>query len=234
MGLFDDLLRNALGSEARDPAGQSQSLLEGLVSMLQEPQVGGVEGLARIFQQRGLGQEADSWIGTGQNRPITPEQLTQALGSQRVESLASQLGLGKIAGAAAIAALLPVLIDKLTPDGRAPQTASLGGLLGSLLGGGAARPQPAPPPARAPAPPPAWPRAELPSAPPAAPAAPARPPDQWYTVVPGDSLSKIAQRFYGDASQWPRIFDANRDQLQNPDRIRQGQKLKIPTVQKSV
>jgi uncharacterized protein YidB (DUF937 family) len=230
MGLFDDLLRNALGSEARDPAGQSQSLLEGLVSMLQEPQVGGVEGLARIFQQRGLGQEADSWIGTGQNRPITPDQLTQALGSQRVESLASQLGLGKIAGAAAIAALLPVLIDKLTPDGRAPQTASLGGLLGSLLGGGAARPQPAPPQA----PPAARPRAEFSSLPPAAPAPPARPPDQWYTVVPGDSLSKIAQRFYGDASQWPRIFDANRDQLQNPDRIRQGQKLKIPTAQKAV
>lgn len=149
MALFDDLLRNALGSEATDPSNQSRSLVEGLVSMLQEPQVGGVDGLARLFEQRGLGSEAASWIGTDRNRSITPEQLTQALGARRVESLSSGLGLGQTAGAAAIAALLPVLIDQLTPDGRAPQTSNLGRLLvrrrsgagGAASPGGAAAPR---------------------------------------------------------------------------------------------
>ena len=49
-----------------------------------------------------------------------------------------------------------------------------------------------------------------------------------YTVKPGDSLSKIAKDFYGDAQAYNRIFDANRDQLNDPDRIHPGQILKIP------
>jgi uncharacterized protein YidB (DUF937 family) len=226
MAFFDDLLSSALGAEATDPARQSRGLVEGLMGMLQEPQTGGVEGLARTFDQRGLGAEAASWIGTGQNRAISPDQLIQALGAQRVESLSSRVGLGKIAGAAAIAALLPALIDKLTPDGQAPQTSSLGGLLGGLFGGKAARAEQPAAPAR--------PRADFSNVQSGSSSTPVRPPDQIYTVASGDNLSKIAKRFYGDANQWRKIFDANRDQLENPDLIHPGQKLKIPTVQKSV
>ena len=51
-----------------------------------------------------------------------------------------------------------------------------------------------------------------------------------YTVVKGDSLSKIAKREYGDAQKWPRIFEANRDTIKDPDLIHPGQVLKIPTV----
>ena len=49
-----------------------------------------------------------------------------------------------------------------------------------------------------------------------------------YTVVAGDNLSKIAKHFYGNANAWKQIFDANRDQLSDPDRIKPGQALKIP------
>lgn len=49
-----------------------------------------------------------------------------------------------------------------------------------------------------------------------------------YTVAAGDSLSKIAKKFYGDSNKWKRIFDANRDILKNPDLIKPGQVLKIP------
>ena len=49
-----------------------------------------------------------------------------------------------------------------------------------------------------------------------------------YTVVAGDSLSKIAKREYGDASKWHRIFEANRDKIQNPDLIHPGQVLNLP------
>ena len=49
-----------------------------------------------------------------------------------------------------------------------------------------------------------------------------------YVVVSGDSLSKIAQREYGDAQQWRKIYDANRDTIQNPDLIHPGQTLRLP------
>lgn len=54
--------------------------------------------------------------------------------------------------------------------------------------------------------------------------------EQTYVVVSGDSLSKIAKQFYGDAGKWPRIHEANRDQIKNPDLIHPGQRLKIPTA----
>ncbi len=51
---------------------------------------------------------------------------------------------------------------------------------------------------------------------------------QWHEVKSGENLSKIAQRYYGDASLYPKIFEANRDVLKDPNMIRVGQKLRIP------
>jgi LysM repeat protein len=56
----------------------------------------------------------------------------------------------------------------------------------------------------------------------------AAPAARTYEVKSGDSLSKIAKQFYGDASKYPKIFEANRDQLSDPDKIKPGQKLRIP------
>jgi len=56
--------------------------------------------------------------------------------------------------------------------------------------------------------------------------------DQTYTVVAGDSLSRIAKRYYGDANEWHRIHEANRDQITNPDLIHPGQRLKIPGAER--
>lgn len=53
---------------------------------------------------------------------------------------------------------------------------------------------------------------------------------QTYTVVSGDSLSKIAKHFYGNANAWKQIFDANRDKISNPDMIHPGQVLTIPAA----
>lgn len=54
--------------------------------------------------------------------------------------------------------------------------------------------------------------------------------EQTYTVVKGDTLSHIAKHFYGKSSQYRLIFDANRDQLDDPDKIKPGQVLKIPAA----
>lgn len=64
-----------------------------------------------------------------------------------------------------------------------------------------------------------------------APSAPGGMPDQgerMYVVAGGDSLSKIAKKFYGDSNDWKRIFEANRDRIKNPDLIQPGWKLRIP------
>lgn len=53
-------------------------------------------------------------------------------------------------------------------------------------------------------------------------------PPKLYEVAAGDSLSKIAKKFYGDANKYMKIFEANKDQLKDPDQIKPGQKLKIP------
>ena len=55
-----------------------------------------------------------------------------------------------------------------------------------------------------------------------------QPPAQFYTVVKGDTLSKIAKQFYGNANEYPRIFEANRPMLSHPDKIYPGQNLRIP------
>ena len=53
-------------------------------------------------------------------------------------------------------------------------------------------------------------------------------PEVTYTVRPGDTLSKIAREYYGDESQYMRIYEANRDKLKDPDRLNAGQELRIP------
>lgn len=55
------------------------------------------------------------------------------------------------------------------------------------------------------------------------------PEEQTYTIVSGDSLSKIAKHFYGDANKWRQIFEANRDVIKDPDMIHPGQTIKIPS-----
>ena len=74
----------------------------------------------------------------------------------------------------------------------------------------------------------------LPQPAPAASAAPAAaaPAEQTYTVQPGDSLSKIAKQFYGNANDYMKIFEANKDKLSDPNKIQVGQELVIPAAAK--
>jgi nucleoid-associated protein YgaU len=228
MGLFDEILGSALGSAAGAQGGerakQSSSLVTGLLDLLDEPDTGGIQGLAQRSQGQGLGELVSSWIGTGQNRSITPDQVTNLLGAQRVEQVGQSAGLAGPLAAGAIAALLPMLIDKLTPKGNVPPPAEVQQRGREILRGEA--------PSAASASPGARPRADFSdvqagsSTTAASPAKAAEP--EIYVVVAGDSLSKIAKRSYGDANQWHRIFEANRDQIKNPDLIHPGQKLRIP------
>jgi uncharacterized protein YidB (DUF937 family) len=93
--------------------------------MLNDSRVGGVDGLPQQFQQSGLGDTFRSWISTGQSLPVSAEPLTQVLGRGQVEQLAQQAGLSAAQGPSVLAQSLPVLIDRLTPDGKVPQRSQL-------------------------------------------------------------------------------------------------------------
>jgi uncharacterized protein YidB (DUF937 family) len=230
MSIFDDLIKNALGGNAPPPT-QTQSLLQGAMDLLAS--AGGVQGITEKFQKFGLGDVVSSWIGTGQNKPISPEQLAAVLGPDKIESLAQQAGIPPAQGASALAEVFPALLDKLTPEGVLPDKSQLMTIGKVILGGlgvaaaakvaasvfGKKDDEPGAPPAGA--------EGTRPEAAASA-AAPGVAPSRSYTVVSGDTLSKIAKQFYGDANSWKRIFDANREVLNNPDRIFPGQVLRIP------
>ncbi|MBI2779891.1 MAG: hypothetical protein HYX62_08980 [Gammaproteobacteria bacterium] len=81
MGLFDHIAGEAIGKLTGQGSGQS-SLLDGVMDMLNNNQAGGIGGLVQSFKDKGLGDIVSSWIGTGSNLPISPEQIQQALGAE--------------------------------------------------------------------------------------------------------------------------------------------------------
>lgn len=81
---------------------------------------GGLSDLVNRFQQNGHGEIANSWIGTGPNRSVSPEQLQQALGTDTVNSLSEQAGISQIDLLSGLSRDLPNAVDQLTPDGRIP------------------------------------------------------------------------------------------------------------------
>jgi uncharacterized protein YidB (DUF937 family) len=117
------LLTSILGAVMGGGQQQQNPLLNIALSMLSNNQQGGsgLAGLLGQFQQAGLGHVADSWIGKGQNLPISGDQLQQILGSGQIGQIAQQLGLSNEQTSGQLADLLPSLIDKLTPHGEAPQ-----------------------------------------------------------------------------------------------------------------
>lgn len=138
MGLLD-MAMGALGGnqqqsgEAGDPKAQ---LLQAALHMLSNNQGGGMQGLIGTLQNAGLGDALASWIGTGQNIPVTGDQVQQALGNGgQLEQLAQASGLTTADTANHLSEILPGLIDKLTPNGEVPQGGfgNLAGMLGQFL-----------------------------------------------------------------------------------------------------
>ena len=142
MGLLDGIAGQVLGSmlgggqNAQGGQGAAQ-LIQVVMGMLQNQQ-GGLGGLLQQFQRAGLGDQAASWVGRGENMPISGDQLGSALGADTLSNIASQLGLAPDQASGALAGVLPQLIDQLTPDGQVTdQHNSLDGLAalaGKLLG----------------------------------------------------------------------------------------------------
>jgi uncharacterized protein YidB (DUF937 family) len=86
---------------------------------------GGLGELLERFKQNGQGEKAESWIGTGPNKPVAPNELEQAIGPDVLETLSKQTGLSQPELLARLSRELPDAVDKYTPQGRLPTDADL-------------------------------------------------------------------------------------------------------------
>ncbi|GAA3068197.1 YidB family protein [Pseudonocardia yunnanensis] len=117
--------------------GKGGALIKSALQMFQEgaAKQGGLAGLLDQFMNAGLGEKADSWVGTGKNEAISGDEVEQALGSDKVDELAQKAGVFHDEAKEGMAEALPKVVDKVTPQGELPDTGSLQEMLAKLLSG---------------------------------------------------------------------------------------------------
>jgi uncharacterized protein YidB (DUF937 family) len=120
MGLFDSVV----GALAGGQSGNGNQLLD-VVMQLINSRPGGLGGLVQSFQQGGLGEIVNSWVSTGQNLPVSAEQLQSVLGGGQLQDIAAQLGMSPEQATGGLADLLPQVVDNLTPTGQLPEGGDL-------------------------------------------------------------------------------------------------------------
>lgn len=108
MGLLDGILGGVVG-------GEMVSVVNNLIE-----RHGGVQGIVDQFQRQGLGGTIQSWVGTGQNQSISPDQVHQAFGQDTIAAMAAKIGMSPQDLANKLSSILPQAIDKLTPGGVVP------------------------------------------------------------------------------------------------------------------
>jgi uncharacterized protein YidB (DUF937 family) len=134
MGLLDDVLGMAgIGGSAQ--SSQHAGALSAIVDYINSPQVGGISGLQQMFHNQGLGGVISSWIGTGQNLPISQDQLQSVLHSEALQNVAANAGIDPSQLTGMMAQLLPHVVDKLTPNGQIPDSGALAQMMKGLAAG---------------------------------------------------------------------------------------------------
>ena len=155
MGFLDEVIRSVLSSQAepaqtpaapaqqqsvQDPLSQITAALIALLaprpgagtseqapasSAAPQGSLGGLDVLINQFKNNGFEDVINSWIGTGQNRPISPSQLHQALGSESLSNLSRQTGAPQQDLVSQLSKYLPAVVDRLTPNGQVPSQPDL-------------------------------------------------------------------------------------------------------------
>ena len=122
MGTMESLEQQATAA-AKKFAGDNPQLGQEIANIVHAGP-GGISGLVQKFQAGGFGHLVQSWVSTGANQLITPEQLQQVLGSEKVKQIATRLGLDPNVVSQRIATILPEVVNHLTPNGQVPQAAA--------------------------------------------------------------------------------------------------------------
>jgi uncharacterized protein YidB (DUF937 family) len=131
MGLFDQLKDTLMDQLLGE---KNSNLMESVLGVINNPQMGGLAGLIKGFQDKGLGDLVSSWVSTGQNLPISAQQIQSVLGNEQLQGIAAKLGISLDETSNGLASLLPQMIDKLTPEGNVPDNDILEQGLGILKG----------------------------------------------------------------------------------------------------
>ena len=130
-GGLGDLLGGMLGGSGGGGLG---SILGGLLGGAGGGGLGGgLGGLLEQFQQTGYGEQANSWVGTGENMPISPSAIDQVFGSDTLAQIAQQVGVSPEEASAGLSELLPEVVNHLTPGGSAPDISQLTRSVSDLL-----------------------------------------------------------------------------------------------------
>jgi len=125
MGLLDSLLGGLTrGGQSGDTGGSglggvgTAAVVAMILQLVQRN--GGLQGVLQKMQQAGMGQQSQSWVGTGQNQPISPDVLSQIFGQGQLSQIAQQLGMSHQEAASTVAEALPQVVDHMTPAGAIP------------------------------------------------------------------------------------------------------------------
>jgi len=120
VGILDEMAKGLIGKVLG--GGSSQNPLMNIVlGLITNPQTGGLQGLIQTFKEKGLGDAVSSWISTGENQPVSGDQIQHALGGNFIQQIAEQLGSSKSEVSGSLSNLIPEIIDKLTPSGTLPE-----------------------------------------------------------------------------------------------------------------
>jgi uncharacterized protein YidB (DUF937 family) len=130
MSFMEDMEQKALGGVL---GGSSNPLAHSILEMINN-HPGGLPGLVQSFHQNGLGGLVNSWISTGQNQPVSGDQVQSVLGNDQVQQLAAKLGISPDVAKSKLAEYLPQIMDKLTPNGQIPQQSNVMETGKTLLG----------------------------------------------------------------------------------------------------
>lgn len=134
MGIFDEI-KSMVGMGAAAQPAQNPGAMAAVLDYINSPQVGGLSGLQQMFQQKGLGGIMASWVSTGQNSPISSEQLQSVLHSGALQAVAQRAGVDPAQLTSAMSQLLPHVVNHLTPNGQIPDAGSLTDMMKKLTGG---------------------------------------------------------------------------------------------------
>ena len=118
-GFLGTIMNSLMGGAAGAAGGAGAGAMGGVLQQVLASQ-GGMGGLVQKFQQNGMGEHVQSWVGGGSNLPVSGEQVGQVFGSQQVQSWAQSAGIPVASFLPMLAQILPHAVDQATPGGQAP------------------------------------------------------------------------------------------------------------------
>ncbi len=118
------ILGSLLGGGGQ-PGGMSQGMGQPMGGGMAQGVGGGLGGLVSQFEQAGLGHIAQSWVGNGQNQPVSPQQLQSVFGDNQVQSMASQAGMQPQDFLSQLSQHLPNAVHGMTPNGQLPDEGTM-------------------------------------------------------------------------------------------------------------